>query len=292
MTLATKRLSILLAALLCLFTACTHREIATEEGSKTISFRITNYMQYDLDEGTRATPAASTDVLSHLALGIFNATGKMVGTLQKQNKKTEGYGTFTATLPYGQYTLVFLGYGGSKDCVMESPESISFEGGGVPQTFLCTQELTVNANAKAQTDIVLHRVVAGFRVELDDQIPTNANKFHVHTTGGDCALNAKTGKAVSKTGRDYDIAIPAESKNKDGKNVNIYLFLTDLSEEVDINISAKDQEGNTIANHTFPSVPMKVNTLTVYKGRFFADPAFGFSISVDENWDGEVHKTF
>lgn len=293
MTLTNKRLSILLATLLCLLTACTHTEITADEDSKTIAFNITNYMQYDLGEGTRATSVASATALTHLALGIFDSdTKKMVGTLQKQNKEDEGYGSFTATLPYGKYTLVFLGYGGSQDCVMNNPEQISFKEGGVPQTFLCTRELTVNASTQAQSSIVLRRVVAGFRVQLDDQIPANATKFHLQTDGGGCQLNALTGKASAKTGRDYDISIPEDYKNKDERSVNMYLFLNESSEEMSIQVSAADQQGHTIASHNFTSVPMQVNTLTVYKGQFFAGQAYGFGLTVEEDWGKEVHETF
>lgn len=293
MNISSKKLTSLFCTLLCLFTACTHNEVTPETGEKTIEFCITNYMQYDLDEGTRAIPVSESTILKHLALGVFDeATGKIKDTLLVQDKNQAGYGSFTTTLPYGHYRLVFLGYSGDKACHMDSPEHIYFDGNYVPQTFTYTSILTVNQDTPTQIDITLRRVVSAFRLHMEDAIPENANEFRCVTTGGGTVLNALTGLTAEQTGRETTISIADNFKGQTGKELSVYLFLASTSENMDIKVSAIDNKSNVIVSRTFPSVPMKVNTLTVYKGSFFAGLPYGFSITVEDNWDKTVTNEF
>ena len=283
----------LLCILSCLLCACDRNEVPLEEGSKTIDFRITNYKQYELDEGTRATTATSSQALKHLALAVFDAsTDKMVGSVQICDSGTDGYGTFSATLPYGHYRLVFLGYGGEKNCIVESPECIYFAPDYVPQTFLCTTVLEVNAQTEVTSDVTLHRVVAGFQLHMEDAIPDNARELRVQTSGSGYVLNAKTGLAASVTGKRTTITIGESLRGQSGKKATMYFFPASTPELMDIDVSALDDQGEEIARRTFPSVPMKANTLTVYKGRFFSGQSYGFTIAVDEEWGETVENPF
>ncbi|MGN0234375.1 MAG: hypothetical protein ACI4B5_08150, partial [Bacteroidaceae bacterium] len=72
----------------------------------------------------------------------------------------------------------------------------------------------------------------------------------------------------------------------------IYLFLTSTQEDMDITASAIDSEGNTFIERSFSDVPMKVNTLTIYKGMFFADTPYDFSIQVEDEWGAKEENTF
>ena len=162
-----------LSVMLC---ACSNETstIPEEEGnSKTFTFQVTNYMQYAMDEGTRAAIAPSASKrIQHLALGIFDATADtLVAPIQIQDKEDQGYGSFTAKLNYGKYRLVFLGYGGSNSIlIMENPEEISFENNTLPQTFLSSFEFTVDPNTQATTSVVLKRVVSGFELTMADAV--------------------------------------------------------------------------------------------------------------------------
>lgn len=287
-------LSLLLCAAMCLLPACARNSVEEpSEGSKTLSFRVTNYIQHEFEEGTRATPASSSDALQHLALGIFDAsTNKMVGSMQVQNRGDEGYGSFTATLPYGHYWLVFLGYSGDKACTMESPERVYFADNYVPQTFLCARELKVNSQTAPQSDILLRRAVSGFQLQIEDAIPAEASTFLCKATGGGNVLNAKTGLATSVTGKESTLAIPESAHGQSGKKITLYLFLTSSPEHMDVDVSALDAQKEVLASRKFENVPMKVNTLTIYKGRFFSGQPYGFGVSVEEDWIETVENTF
>ncbi|MGN1255961.1 MAG: hypothetical protein ACI4UA_02230, partial [Bacteroidaceae bacterium] len=76
-----------LIGVLCMFSgmlcACSSNETAPETGggNKTVEFLVTNYMQYDMDEGTRAAiSVGNSERIKHLAMGIFDVTtNQLVG---------------------------------------------------------------------------------------------------------------------------------------------------------------------------------------------------------------------
>lgn len=284
-----------LSVMLC---ACSNETstIPEEEGnSKTFTFQVTNYMQYAMDEGTRAAIAPSaSERIQHLALGIFDATtNTLVAPVQIQNKTDQGYGSFTAKLNYGTYRLVFLGYGGSNSIlIMENPEEISFENNTLPQTFLSSFEFTVDANTAATTSVVLKRVVSGFELTMADAISSRTSGIKIKSTGGGMVLNAKTGLAKASTGRENTIVIPEDFHGQTDKNVIFYLFLPSNEEIMDITASAVDENGEAFIERTFAKVPMKINTLTIYQGNFFADTPYGFSITMEDDWGEEVTNSF
>ena len=284
-----------LSVMLC---ACSNETstIPEEEGnSKTFTFQVTNYMQYAMDEGTRAAIAPSESKrIQHLALGIFDATANtLVAPIQIQDKEDQGYGSFTAKLNYGKYRLVFLGYGGSNSILtMENPEEISFGSDALPQTFLSSFEFTVDANTAATTNVVLKRVVSGFKLTMADAISSRTSGIKFISTGGGMVLNAKTGFAKASTGRENTIVIPESYHGKTGESVIFYLFLPTNEEIMDITASAVDENGEAFIERTFANVPMKINTLTTYQGNFFADTPYGFSITMEDDWGEEVTNLF
>lgn len=124
------------AASLALTTSCSNDSTSgieeQQKGNVKISFNITNYMQYNMDEVTRASSSLSN--LAHLALAVFDSEGKLVNENIQTNGEKE-YGNFTTTLPYGTYTLVFLGYNKDNEVIFTSPTDISFSDNYVPNCF-------------------------------------------------------------------------------------------------------------------------------------------------------------
>ena len=175
---------------------------------------------------------------------------------------------------------------------MESPENISFADNYVPQTFLSCTELTVNLQTAAAKEITLRRVVAGFELLIEDEIDRNATELRFKTTGGGTVLNAKTGLAVASTGRESTIVIPEKFKGEVGKNAQIYLFLATSPEKMNIEVNAVNAGNEVLAGRVFDDVPMKVNTMTIYKGRFFSGQNYGFNVKVDEAWGETVENPF
>ena len=57
-------------------------------------------------------------------------------------------------------------------------------------------------------------------------------------------------------------------------------------------MNAVNAGNEVLAGRVFDDVPMKVNTMTIYKGRFFSGQNFGFNVKVDEAWGETVENPF
>ena len=259
-----------------------------------ITFQVTNYEQYDLDDFTRASGA---DALDHLVMGVFDAaTDAVVGGVTVQNKADgkSSYGTFSVSLPEGRYRAVFIGYNGNYSCQMSSSTAVSFGNEHVPHTFLSSFELTVDGKTAQTQNVVLKRAVAAFRVVVNDALPQELATFQFVNRGGGTALNAQTGFCTEQKERTYNISVPSSKIGKPGVDVNCYAFLPAEEAAMNITVNALKSDGSVIKSRTFADVPMKVNRLTCYTGNFFAEDeaAAQFRLSVDDAWSDTLNVSF
>ena len=86
--------------------------------------------------------------------------------------------------------------------------------------------------------------------------------------------------------------IPEKFKGAAGKNAQIYLFLATSPEKMNIEVNAVNAGNEVLAGRVFDDVPMKVKTMTIYKGRFFSGQNYGFNVKVDEAWGETVENPF
>ena len=117
-----KFLMMLTAAVLLVACQNDEKEAAnpSAEGMGTIKFQVTNYEQISFDDVTRAGSISS---LNYLAMGIYDADTKALVSSEQKHKDDNGYGGFSATLPYGDYIIVFLGYTGSRQATWSRPRT-------------------------------------------------------------------------------------------------------------------------------------------------------------------------
>lgn len=277
-----------------LLSACQSDDEFSAAAVHEITFQVTNYEQYDLDDLTRASVA---DVLDHLVMGVFDAaTDAVVGSVTVQNKADgkSSYGTFSVSLPEGRYRAVFIGYNGSRACQMSSSTNITFESDHVPHTFLSCMELTVDGKTAQNQNVVLKRAVAAFRLVVKEALPQGLATFRFVNRGGGTALNAQTGFCTEQKERTYDISVPTSSIGKSNVEISCYAFLPSEEAAMNITVNALKADGSVIKSRTFADVPMKVNRLTCYTGNFFAEDeaAAQFRLSVDDAWSDTLNVSF
>ena len=277
-----------------LLSACQSDDEFSAAAVHEITFQVTNYEQYDLDDFTRASGA---DALDHLVMGVFDAaTDAVVGSVTAQNKADgkSSYGTFSVSLPEGRYRAVFIGYNGSRACQMSSSTSITFEGDHVPHSFLSSMELTVDGKTAQNQNVVLKRAVAAFRLVVKEALPQGLATFRFVNRGGGTALNAQTGFCTEQKERTYDISVPTSSIGKSNVEISCYAFLPAEEAAMNITVNALKSDGSVIKSRTFADVPMKVNRLTCYTGNFFAEDeaAAQFRLSVDDAWSDTLNISF
>ncbi len=281
-----------LAAVVMLFTACQHteNEEVPANGTGSINFNVINYEQSSLDDVTRATDISS---LSHLAMGIYDATTNAMVSIVQQSNGDSDYGTFSAQLPYGSYTIVFLGYTGSRQANMESPTDIYFADNYVPDLLYKTISITISSSESASLSIALKRAVAAFTVRSEGDIPSNAAKMRISSTGGGHVFNALTGYAKQTADRSYTFNLTSVAGTAT-MQVNYYTFLTSDEATMDFSVVARDASDADIRTREFTSVPMKINQRTRYTGDFFASDQStqGFTISLEDGDMTEDNHTY
>lgn len=279
---------VLLVLLLC--SACSKEMVIDEEGEKTLTVQVMNFMQYDLDEMTRAGDATALD---NLALAVFDSgTGQEIIGMQQQKKGDKDYGIFHLTLPYGTYQLTVLGYNGSKLCNSMAATQVTFADNYVPNTFLANETFTVDASTETMQPIILHRTVAGFTIHATDATPTDLDRMLFTSTGGGVALNPQTGLAVATVEHQHVITVPAENRGKENKIFNSYVFLPTQSASIIWKVEAVNSTDKVLREHTFNNVPMKINSRSVYAGKFFTDDTFSTQIQVETAWQDTINVSY
>lgn len=289
-----KNLALSLVTMTAVCTAsCQQNEpAAAPTGEKTITFHVVNYDQTPLDNSlTRAADATS---LAHLALAVYDAATLKPATEAKiQDSGQTGYGSFSLTLPYGDYVIVFLGYDNNRTPNLSDPRNITFTDNYVPNLFCKSLNLKVDESAQGVQRVSLSRAVACFSLVCEDAMPATLNSLKYTIQGGSGSLNALTGYATEAQERTFTFANLTAWAGKSGMTVNLYTFLPSQETEMDFTITAQDAQGANLRTRTFKAVPMRINQRTRYTGSFFAADAAAtqFVLELDNNvWTEENHN--
>ena len=260
-----------------------------ENGMGTVSFFISNYEQVSLNAPTRATATS----LLHLDMAVYDATTSELVECKQTGQDDNGYGSFSVTLPYGSYTVVFLGYDGARLANLTSPTSITYADSYVPNFFYKTISLTISSSESATQSIALKRAVAAFTVKSNGDIPMNLSKIKITSSGGGHRFNALTGTASSLESREYTYNVAAYA-GKDAISISYFTFLGADEAVMDFTVTALDESNAVIRSRDFTNVPMKINQRSVYTGSFFSAEAStqGFSLTLEDDEWTEANYTY
>ena len=279
----------MLIAVALLMTACHDSENNTPaSGEASLQFYVMNFEQSNMDKiKTRTTEATA---LAHLSLGIYDAkTHQLVQDVETQNASdnNEKYGSFSVSLPYGEYVLIFLGYDGSRLANMENPQAIVFADEYVPNLFCKTITLKLDPNTPQTQAVTLSRAVACFSLTCDGDIPSTLQKMVFTAQGGSGSLNGITGYATQAEERTYTYLSVSSYAGKTKMDINLYTFLPSEESTMNFVVTALDNEDNVIKCRTFNGVPMKINQRSHYTGNFFTTDSF--SLLLENNvWDEQT----
>ena len=297
---------LLASAGLVLFASCQSEEgsgvAAAPEGQGTITFSVSNYRQVSFDDlsssaTTRAVPSDHPSTLNHLLIVVFDAeTGQQACLLQhdqddyKEESRWEAYRQFSLTLPYGHYRVLILGFNGNRKCNIASLNNISWEADYVPNTFLYCEDFTFNKNTNSNQEITLRHVVSAFRITTEDALPADLKKMRFATASGGTVLDAATGYTPQSTGRTSEIVVPADSLGNVGSSFTAYLFLPENEVSTSYTVQALGKSDKVLYEKRFSDVPLRINVLTMWQGKFFEESAdveeqkVGVSLYWDTQW--------
>ena len=238
--------------------------------------------------------------LANLSLTVFDAeTNEMVipTILHKSEdyenssyEKAKTFPQFSVTLPYGHYRLLVLGYNGTKGCSIASVNHITWEDNYVPNTFLYYQDLMFDKDTSLDQKLTLKHVVTAFRVMTEDVAPAELKSARFISTDGGTVLDAVTGFTPQSTGRTSKMNVPAEYVGiKD--TFTVYLFLPEEQIKTNYTVQALGQNDKVLYEKHFNDVPLRINSLTVWEGKFFETSTpddeeynVGFNLYWDTQW--------
>ena len=302
----------LASCIILLFVSCQSAvdDESDTKGSHTITFSVTNYRQVSFDDLSASGTSRSDDEsvvmsLANLSLTVFDAeTGKVVtptilhrsADFEQSAEAARTFPQFSVSLPNGRYRLLVLGYNGSHDCNIASPNHISWAGGYVPNTFLFCEDFTLNATTNLNKEITLRHVVAALRLTADDAIPADLAKVRFSSTAGGTVLDATTGFVAQTTGRTSDIEVPSGYAGKEGVPFTVYLFLPQDETTSDYVVQALRKDNAVLSVRNFTSVPLRINYLTLWQGKLFdasgsdetTDWQGNFAITWSMDWAGTL----
>lgn len=257
-----------------------------EQGQKSlITFKISQIEQIpfsSIEYSSRATDIS--ELCSHIYLAIYDNGGKRL-QYKSQTSSDKDFGKVSISLSNGTYRVVILAYNSKDNPTATDSEKILFGNNGkMSDTFLWSDNITVES--KLEKDVSMHRVVAMFRLVTTDNIPANVAKMKFYYTGGSSTLNALTGKGNANSKQEENITVLETGKSG---TFEVYTFPKDDENLLNMEVTALDANGQTVASKTFEDVPISRNKITQYKGAFFTGGTSSsgdtsFKLTTDDEW--------
>ena len=230
---------------------------------------VLTFSPYDVSPITR-TAVSIADVVTHLNVWLVN--GDDVIALQQTNGDAD-FGTITATLDRTKtYTLYAVGH--KADGVTLSDGVISFTDDKVTHSMFYTT--TFSPATTTSLSCLMTRIVADFRLEITDDIPTNAAKFRFTIASVFDRWNVTTG-ATHGINRVSTINCVGTSSI-----FNVYAITTNEQTIHTVTVEALDENDAVIQSRVFENVPLRNGYKTNYRGTFFIDSQFTSSFTIND----------
>ena len=271
-------------AVLMLVVGC-HRE----EGTATVRVHLSGFTveQEEFPELRSAVDPASYNPVTAVMLAFYDIEGTEVykTTQYKNNGSTyTTFGSFTANLPVGTYTMVALGYAYNDGDVftLTSPTEAAFTSERPREMFCATQSVMVTSGTSLDLNVTLNRIVSALKILSTDGRPASATKVRTTYAKGGKSFNPTTGLALTDNGftqtNNPSSAVGATIQ------VTSFPFLYTDEETMDITIEVLDANNNLLFTHTVNDVPFKRNRMTTLQGDIFTANPSGAGFLLETSW--------
>ena len=255
------------ATLACVLASCSSDN--GEELSKKELVTIT-FSPYSMNEMTRTATSIST-VVTRLDVWIMEGGNT---TAVHQSSSDDGFGLLSVTLDRTKtYTLYAVGHKCAEPATL-SDGVVSFPDDKVTHSLWYTT--TFSPATTTNLSCLMTRIVADFRLEITDNIPTSAVKFRFTIASVFDRWNVSTGGTHSLD------RVSTINCNGTSAIFNVYAIVTDASTTHDILVEALDENDGVVKSRTFADVPLRNGYRTNYSGAFFIDQPVSASFLVDD----------
>lgn len=281
-----------------LFTSCGKIDLGDyvekEDEGYTVKFSVEQYELSDF-EGQEASAKPikrerkeAKELGNVLNIAIFSGDEKVAAVNQKSSDSD--FGNVTVKLPEGDYQAVVIIHSCSGNATISNPQKVTFPKNKLTDTFSYYSDFEVKGNT--DMSITVDRVVSKYRLTVEDAIPNGVKLMKFYYTGGSSTLDATTGfGCVNSRQTEYRKV----TEREEGQTFDVYTFPHDVRGQLKMTVSALDNAGNTLEEHTFEDVPIEVKKVTNHTSTFFGGssghtPSGGTRISIggDNTWAGEI----
>ena len=228
------------------------------------------FSPYQMEAMTR-TAVSIADVVNHLDVWIYESGSEVAAIHQTTN--SADFGSITVTLDKTKtYTLYAIGH--KADGASLADGVISFTDDKVSHSMFYTT--TFSPATTTSLSCLMNRIVADFRLEITDDIPTSAVKFRFTVSGVYDRWSVNTG-ATHGIDRVSNI-----NYNGTSSIFNIYAITTDAQTLHTVTVEALDENDAVIQSRVFENVPLRNGYKTNYRGTFFIDTPMSMSFTVND----------
>lgn len=231
------------------------------------------FSPYEMSAMTR-TATSIADYCTHLDVWLYE--GGTEFTAVHQSSSDDGFGGISMTLDKTKtYTIYAVAH--KADGATLSDGVISFTDDKVTHTMYYSTTFTPSTTTSLSC--LMNRIVADFRLEITDDIPTSAVKFRFTVTGVYDRWNVSTGGTHSLD--------RVSTINYSGTSAifNVYAITTDAQTLHTVTVEALDADGNALEpaqRKTFENVPLRNGYKTTYRGAFFTEENMTMTFTVDD----------
>ena len=260
----------------------------------TVNVRVSDFSITQEDINSRQDPA-SYEAVKAVTLAFYGSSGYEAYKYTQYKDNTSTYttfGTFTATLPVGNYTLVAVAYAYNDGDVftLTSPTEAGYTSERPRETFCPTQAVTVPNATTLNLNVELNRISSMLQILSTDGRPAEATKIRTTFSKGGKGFDPTTGLATTDAGFSQ-INNPSSSVGNNIQ-VSIFPFLYTNEETMNVTIEALDADNNVLITNTINEVPFKRNRKTILTGQVYTPSNSGASFTLNTDWLEDVNVPF
>ena len=251
-------------------TACSSENEEQRMENEELSEVTLTFSPYQMEAITRAAVSIA-NVVTKLDVWIYESGSEVAAV--HQSTSDADFGNVTVTLDKTKtYTLYAVAH--KADGATLTDGVISFTDDKVTHSMFYTT--TFSPATTTSLSCLMTRIVADFRLEITDDIPTSAVKFRFTVNGVYDRWNVTTG---ATHGIDRVSTI-----NYGGTSAifNVYAITTDEQTTHDITVEALNADDGVIQTRVFSDVPLRNGYKTNYRGTFFIDTPMTMSFAVND----------
>lgn len=261
-----------------MMTACNkEQESVTIPEKETVTL---TFSPYDMEAMTRAASSIAS-VVTRLDVWVTEGDNT---TAVHQSSADADFGTVSLTLDKTRtYTIVAIGHKSTGAATL-TDGIITFPDDRVTHSMIYTTTFTPATTTSL--NCIMQRIVAAFRMETTDEVPSACKKMRFTTSGVFDRWNVTTGAAH---GLDRTTDVSITSTAQDGTvAVTIYNIVADAQTLHTVTVEALDANDAVIQQRVFDDVPLRNGYRTTYRGTFFTDTPMTMTFAVDDWNDYDV----